>query len=94
MLRYVVVYDIENDKSRKEVSDILEAYGIRVQRSVFEIECKNKKELERLKKELLKNIDKRNDSIRFYFMCENCIKKAFDLDERFKPFDKDSIYFF
>ena len=35
MYRYVVTYDIPDDHTRKKVGDLLEGYGIRVQRSVF-----------------------------------------------------------
>ncbi|SMP02529.1 CRISPR-associated protein Cas2 [Desulfurobacterium pacificum] len=38
--RYLIVYDIHNNSIRKELSQILESYGIRVQLSVFEIDSK------------------------------------------------------
>jgi len=94
MYRYIVAYDIPDDHTRKKVSDLLEGYGIRVQRSVFEIECKTYAKLNELQYELLKLIDQESDSIRFYFLCENCINKAFDLGNTPDPFDKEAIYFF
>lgn len=65
MLFYVIVYDIPCDKRRKNISDILEGYGQRVQYSVFECLLNQSKYTE-LKKRLRKQIDSAEDSIRFY----------------------------
>ena len=35
-MNYLIVYDIEDDKRRKKISDLLEGYGVRVNYSVFE----------------------------------------------------------
>ena len=35
-MRYLISYDISDDKIRSRISRLLEAYGSRVQRSVFE----------------------------------------------------------
>jgi len=37
-LIYLIAYDVEDDKQRLRISNLLEDYGVRVQRSVFE--CK------------------------------------------------------
>ena len=39
-MRYLVTYDISNNKARDRVARILSKYGVRVQLSCFEIECK------------------------------------------------------
>ncbi|MBD2440571.1 CRISPR-associated endonuclease Cas2 [Nostoc sp. FACHB-110] len=65
MLFYVVVYDIPCDKRRKQVSELLEGYGRRVQYSVFECILNQEKYIE-LKKRLRKQINFSEDSIRFY----------------------------
>jgi len=94
MYRYVILPDIEDNKNRKKISDILSGYGIRVQKSVFEIEFKTKKELQKLKNELLKFLDKDVDSIKFYSLCANCVNKSFELCNKAEPFERDNIYFF
>lgn len=71
---YVISYDITNDKRRRLVSNYLEAYGIRVQYSVFESEI-NKTQVEILKKGLKKIINKNEDTIRIYNICGECRKK-------------------
>ena len=42
-MKYLITYDIENNKRRKKVSDELEAYGYRVNFSVFECELNKTK---------------------------------------------------
>jgi len=42
-MNYIIAYDIEKQKARTKVSKKLEAFGLRVQLSVFECEI-NKKE--------------------------------------------------
>jgi len=72
---FVVAYDIEDDKRRKKVSEILECYGVRVNYSVFEIEV-SEKELKKLILDISK-IHHKQDNIRFYAMHKDTIKKSF-----------------
>ena len=70
----IICYDIKKNKIRTKISRLLiEARGIRVQKSVFELEIK-KKDFNELKEKFHK-ILKRKDSIAYYQLCENCIKK-------------------
>jgi len=94
MLRYLVCFDIPDDTTRKETSNVLESYGIRVQRSVFEVVCKSRSEFRKLQLDLLSIIDQEADSVRFYPQCESCAAKAFDLGNFPDPFDREAIYFF
>ena len=34
-MNYLITYDIEDDKRRKKISDLLEGYGVRVNYSVL-----------------------------------------------------------
>ncbi|MCM8771962.1 MAG: CRISPR-associated endonuclease Cas2 [Candidatus Omnitrophica bacterium] len=70
----VISYDIQDDKKRHKVSQILENYGTRVQYSVFECLI-NDEQLKKIKEKIKEIIDKENDSIRFYIICEGCLKK-------------------
>ncbi len=86
-MKYLVAYDITNDKRRKKLSELLEAYGIRVNYSVFEIELNaTKKEKLLYEIALKKLIDIKYDSVRFYHICQNCVEKSFDLANREDPF--------
>ena len=70
----VISYDIADDKRRNKVAKTLENYGTRVQYSVFEC-IMEKDRLLKLREELKKIIDETQDSIRFYFLCETCLKR-------------------
>ena len=90
-MKYLITYDIENNKRRKKVSDELEAYGYRVNFSVFECEL-NKTKMKNLVKKLEELIDKKKDSLRFYHVCENCVPKSFELCNREETFEKKEYF--
>lgn len=77
MLTYLACFDISDDRSRR-VAAMLEEYGLRVQRSVFEISVSSKEQLEGLRKRLLKYIDEEDD-LRFYHLCSDCRGKSADI---------------
>lgn len=72
---YFISYDITDSKRRREVSKILENFGIRIQYSFFQCEM-DQSQLEKLKNEILKIIHKREDSLRIYPLCQDCNKKV------------------
>ena len=80
---YIVCYDIrfeETHDSRaqkrlREVSRVLQDFGLRRQRSVFEC-ILDAERLELLKKRIVRVIDRKSDSIRIYPLCEKCLKKT------------------
>lgn len=77
-MKYIIAYDIQNDKKRRKVSKILEENGVRLQFSVFE--CKlNKKELKELKTKIDNIINSRSDSVLIFNLCENCANKSLTL---------------
>ncbi|MCT7606856.1 MULTISPECIES: CRISPR-associated endonuclease Cas2 [Aliarcobacter] len=90
-MKYLITYDIENNKRRKKVSEELEAYGYRVNFSVFECEL-NKTKMEKLVEKLEELIDKKIDSLRFYHVCENCVPKSFELCNREETFEKKEYF--
>lgn len=70
---FLISYDIEDDKKRNRIAKIMEDYGKRVQFSVFEC-LMDMEQLNKLKNDFEKIIDKEKDSIRIYRLCENCQK--------------------
>ena len=94
MIFLIVSYDISDNKRRKRVSDILEGYGMRVNRSLFECLIKNAKALDALKKELIKEIDPKNDSVRFYFVNTKDVARSFALTDEADPFEINAVYYF
>lgn len=75
MKKYVVIaYDIEKDRKRREVAKLLEAWGKRANKSVFECFLSDT-ELKKLKTRLEKMVKKGTDVILFYPLCVDCIDK-------------------
>lgn len=74
MVFVVISYDISDDDSRKKVANILLDHGVRVQYSVFECLI-DAKMLEKLTV-MLSDFPEGSDSIRFYQICETCLKKT------------------
>lgn len=70
----VIAYDIECDRRRRKVSKLLEASGVRVNKSVFEC-LLAEKQLEKLKKSIEKRIV-RGDSVLYYRLCRSCIENV------------------
>ena len=61
----LVIYDISNDKKRRDLVKYLQSYGGRVQRSAFEC-IMTKKLYKNLVKDIKKYMDPKTDSIRIY----------------------------
>ena len=61
----LVIYDISDDKKRRELVKYLQSYGCRVQKSAFEC-IMTKKLYKSLVKDMKKYVDPKTDSIRIY----------------------------
>lgn len=70
---FMVCFDIVDDKIRYRVVKILQKYGQRVQKSVFECMLNDADYLQ-MKNSLDKLIEITQDSIRYYQLCANCEK--------------------
>ncbi len=92
-MNYLITYDIENNKNRKKLSDLLETYGVRVNYSVFECEL-NKTKLNKLLRQIEeeKLLDKNIDSLRYYHLCKNCIPKSFEVCKRGDIFEEIDMF--
>jgi CRISPR-associated protein Cas2 len=64
----VVCYDIFDDDRRLDVSQEMENFGERVQKSVFECHL-NEGELQELRERLARIVDLAQDRVRFYRLC-------------------------
>ena len=68
----IISYDIADDKRRSRIFKALKNFGQWMQYSVFECELE-KMQFVKLRDRLDHLIDaSEGDSIRFYFLCENC----------------------
>ncbi len=89
-MKILITYDIQNTKNRTKIATLLEAHGVRVNYSVFELEISQTKLNSLLKK--LKELSSKDDSIRVYSFSKDTIKKSFELLNRPNPFDKEIFY--
>lgn len=67
---WMITYDIEDDRVRRRVHDLLKNHGERVQYSVFECWL-DVRELARLRDRLRREIED-SDSLRWYPLCHWC----------------------
>ena len=70
----VVCYDIPSNKRRNKVAQTLEGFGYRVQESVFECEV-SAEQYGKMKQKIMKRIETKEDSVRYYNLCTNCLTK-------------------
>lgn len=76
----VVSYDIPSNRRRLKVMKTLEGFGTRVQYSVFECNLKPR-EINTLRKRLEKLIQENEDSVRFYFLGAEDVKRIIRLGD-------------
>lgn len=72
---YLICYDIVDDRRRTKISKQLEAYGLRVQKSVFEAVL-TQNQYDKLQKILLKLLNDKQDQLRFYPLSIPCRRKV------------------
>jgi CRISPR-associated protein Cas2 len=72
---YLLAYDIANPKRLAKVARVMEAWGERVQDSVFEAWLEAS-ELEKLLKKVQKVFNEQEDSVRIYQLCATCKGKV------------------
>lgn len=74
----VVAYDIPDSKRRKKLSDFLEGYGRRVQRSVFECFL-SLDEMTKLHGQLAKRVVPAEDDVRLYWINADAVPRTLTL---------------
>ena len=86
---YVVAYDIPSDKRRSKVHKTLCGFGKWTQYSLFEVFLDDK-ELVLLQNRLEAILNPKQDSLRFYPLCQNCIEKVETVGS--KPPEEAQVY--
>lgn len=87
-MRYVISYDIDDDKIRNKLAKILEGAGVRVQYSVFECELTEKR-FQTLYRKIFELTDGTMErSVRFYSLCKNCKKRIVTIGNPIKQIEE------
>jgi CRISPR-associated protein Cas2 len=72
---YVIAYDIPDDRRRTKIHKILLGFGKWTQYSLFECFL-TRKELVLLRSKLAEHLVDKQDSVRFYPLCANCVERV------------------
>jgi len=72
---YVIAYDIPDDKRRTKVHKLLLGYGKWTQYSLFECFL-TRKDLVLLQAKLAQHLVAAQDSVRFYALCADCVRRV------------------
>ncbi|MGD1932545.1 MAG: CRISPR-associated endonuclease Cas2 [Leptolyngbyaceae cyanobacterium] len=78
---YLVCYDVVLDRRRNKVAHLLEGYGMRVQKSVFECVL-NADQRDLLQRKLSRYIKPEEDQVRFYPLSPRYRKKVLVLGQQ------------
>lgn len=70
-MRYLIIYDISDEKRLLKVAKTMEDFGKRVQKSKFEMEL-TKKDLKNLMKRIASIIDPETDGVKYIPLCKKC----------------------
>jgi CRISPR-associated protein Cas2 len=73
-VRYVIAYDVADDRRRQQVATLLAAWGRRVQKSVFECEW-SRDEVAGVSGRLAKLLKLSTDRCHIYQVCGECYPK-------------------
>ena len=71
----IAAYDIHDPRRLARVAKISKDFGERVLKSVFECTLAQA-QFEQLKARIDETIDHMEDSVRFYFVCEKCLRQV------------------
>lgn len=85
---YVVSYDIPSDDRRNRVHATLKNYGTPVQYSVFECDV-DPKQLTELQIRLASLVHPKEDNVRYYRLCKDCLEQTVVVGERPLSSDPD-----
>ena len=72
---YLICYDVVEDRRRNKVAHLLEGYGMRVQKSVFECML-TRAQQEMLQRKLNSYIEADEDQVRFYPLSAHTRRKV------------------
>jgi CRISPR-associated protein Cas2 len=76
-MRYVIIYDISDDKTRRDVFTTLKSYGAWKQYSAFEVDLTDTQRTELLHE--LSSLITEDEHIRIYRICGTCEKHIEEL---------------
>ena len=87
-MKYIVCYDIADDRRRQQLVDVMLDYGNRVEESVFE--CTLEAQLAaKMTDRIRKVVDTEEDKVLVYGLCEACAQKTLVIGPVERPRDAE-----
>ena len=80
-MTYLFSYDIANSHRRSKISKVLEQFGIRMQKSIFQLDVSPMK-AEEIKEALLTIMAEKEDSLLFFPICKTCFEKTVSIGNK------------
>jgi CRISPR-associated protein Cas2 len=90
IIHIIASYDISDSKRLAKVARVMKSYGERVLKSVFECNL-GAGTFEDMKAKVDEIIEPIEDSVRYYILCEKCIKEV-DHSGKGEGFQEDEDY--
>ncbi len=88
-MEYFIIYDIADPKRLGKVAKILKDYGLRMQKSKFEVSL-NTQGLRALQADIGRVINPIEDGVKYFPLCERCYGKREVIGkERLKGYDPE-----
>jgi len=70
-MNMLVIYDIANPKRLSKIAKVIKDYGVRVQKSIFEVDVNNTV-FEEMKFRVEKIIEASEDGVKYFPLCGKC----------------------
>ncbi len=84
MQHYLLIYDIADERRLAKVAKVMENYGVRVQKSIFEAAL-TKEVLRQLRLDLLQVMDLGEDGVKYFPLCPKCEQRITIIGEGEQP---------
>lgn len=83
-MRWIICYDIVDNRRRAHIAKYLEGWGRRIQKSIFECEL-NPAELRKVMERIDRELDPDEDRCLAIRQCEGCSRDALSIGKSIEP---------
>ncbi len=85
---YILSYDVESDKRRNKIFQLLKSSGYHSQKSVFLLDCANREVAEGIFRKVEELIDKDKDRLFMSPLCRQCFSNKMTSGQKMEIEDK------
>lgn len=77
-MNMIIAYDIADSRRFVKIGKLMEDYGVRVQKSIFEAEM-DERTFNEMRARIERLIDKRVDGVKYFPLCDRCADRPIAL---------------